>query len=90
MATIVAYDVPSKHDDLKKALFELEYKDRIPGSSCKVIYFPNTTLYHSTKTAEQAREDVKSACKRLSISLDRCVATKWIDWAAICGEPFKR
>lgn len=88
MAIIVTYDVPSKHKELKKALFALGYKDQIPGTTCKIIYLPNTTLYHSSKTASDAVDDVKSECSELNIKLERCVATIWDDWSAICGEDF--
>ena len=91
MATIVTYDVPTKHTELKKILLELGYKDQIPGvQNCKIIYLPNTTFYHSSKTALQAREDVQAVCKKLQVNLERCIATQWgPDWAAICGEDFK-
>lgn len=88
MAIIITYDIPSKHVEFKKAMFLLGYKDQIPGTSCKVIYFPNTTLYHPSKSAAVSLEEAKSVCKRLNIKLERCVATIWNDRAAICGEPF--
>jgi len=90
MAIIVTYDIPTKHPEFKKAMFTLGYKDQIPGTkNCKIIYFPNTTLYHATKTAVQAREEVQAQCKKLNVNLERFVATIWDDWAVICGEPFK-
>ena len=94
MAIIITYDVPSKHTELKNALKELGYKDEIPDTTgvCKngIIYCPNTTLYHKTKKPAQARDEVKAACKKLNIMLERFVATQWgPTWAAVCGEPFK-
>jgi hypothetical protein len=90
MESIVTYDIPAKHRELKKAMFALGYKDQIPGiKNCKIIYFPNTVLYHASKTAEEAIDDVKATCKSLAVELERCVATKWDDWYAICGEDFK-
>jgi hypothetical protein len=88
MASIVTYDVPEKHFALKKALLNLGYQDQISGTTCEIIYFPNTTLHHLTKTPLEARKDVESACAKLSIKLERCVATQWTNWAAICGEDF--
>ena len=64
------------------------YKDQIPGTNCKIIYFPNTTLYHPSKSALIAREEARTICIRLKIELERCIATIWDDWAAACGEPF--
>ncbi|OOQ57415.1 hypothetical protein [Mucilaginibacter pedocola] len=90
MAIIITYDIPSKHVEFKKAMFKLGYEDQIPGTiNCEVIYFPNTTLYHATKSAEAAREDAKITCKGLTVKLERCISTEWTNWAAICGEPFK-
>lgn len=91
MAIIVTYDIPSKHSELKEEMFELGYVDEIAGSeNCDKIYLPNTTLYHATKKAAEARDDVKLVCKKLSVSLDRCIATQWgPNWASICGQPFK-
>ena len=89
MATIVTYDIPSKHVEFKKMMFQLGYKDQIADSTCKVIYFPNTTLYHPTKNAVTIRDETRDTAKKLGINLERCIATKWENWAAICGEPFK-
>ncbi len=89
MASIVTYDIPSKHAELKQELFDLGYQVQIPGTNCKVIYFPNTTVYHETKTPLEAREDLRSTCIKLKINLERSVATSWTGWAAFCGEPFK-
>ncbi|MFP9114654.1 hypothetical protein ACLI1A_11985 [Flavobacterium sp. RHBU_3] len=90
MAIIITYDIPSKHREFKEKMFELGYKDRIPGvKNCKTIYFPNTTLYHASKSAETARNDAQAITRALGISLERCVSTIWDDWSAVCGEPFK-
>lgn len=89
MATIVTYDIQSKHVEFKKMMFQLGYRDQIAGTTCKVIYFPNTTLYHPTKKAATVRDEAQNSAKQLGINLERCIATKWENWAAICGEPFK-
>jgi len=89
MAIIITYDLDSKHTVFKEAMFKLGYKDHASGLTCKKIYFPNTTLYHSSKDSVTAREDAKNIAKKLEIELERCIATKWSNWAAICGEEFK-
>lgn len=90
MESVVTYDIPSKHVEFKKLMFQLGYKDQIAGTTCKIIYFPNTTLYHADKSAEQARDDVRSVANNLNVHLERCIATPWgPNWAGICGEPFK-
>jgi len=89
MAIIITYDIPTKHLEFKNLMFQLGYKDQINDSTCKVLYFPNTTLFHPSKNAITAREEARTTALRLKTNLERCVATEWSDWAAICGEPFK-
>lgn len=89
MNVIITYDISIKHQQLKQAMFNLGYRDQISGVTCKIIYLPNTTLFHSKKTPEEALNDVKSECQRLQIKLERCVSTNWgPKWIAICGETF--
>jgi hypothetical protein len=91
MASIITYDVPSEHSAIKTAMFNKGYQDQIPGTeNCKIIYFPNTCLYHRSKTPEEARADLKAVCKEHSVTIERCVATIWDNWAAVCGESFKQ
>lgn len=88
MAIVITYDIPSKHSEFKQEMFELGYKKQISGTKCTTIYFPNTTLYHATNSAKQAREYASSVCNRLGVKLQRCVATQWgPDWAAVCEDP---
>jgi hypothetical protein len=61
MASIVTYDVWEKHIELRKALLDLGY---------------SSTLYHATKSPEEAIIDVENICKALQIGLAQCVATK--------------
>lgn len=89
MAVIITYDIPSKHVEFKKAMFQLGYKDQIPNNQCTTIYFPNTTLYHATKDAVAARDEAQRVCISLGVKLERCISTVWENWAALCGEPFK-
>ncbi len=89
MAVIITYDIDSKHTEFKQAMFKMGYKAQTLGNTnCKIIYLPNTTLYHVTKTAEAARDDAKAVARSLAIELERCIATEWTNWAAICGKPF--
>lgn len=92
MAIIVTYDVPSRHVELKKLLFEKGYTEKIAhfqNGIYKSIFMPNTTVYHPTKTAQQGRDDLNTFTTALQIKLERCVSTQWgPDWAAMYGEPF--
>ncbi|MFA9187580.1 hypothetical protein [Flavobacterium magnesitis] len=90
MAIIITYDIPSKHKEFKEKMISKGYRDNIPGTTnCKIIYFPNTTLYHSSKTADTARDEAVLIARELGINLERCISTIWNNWAAVCGEPFK-
>lgn len=88
METIITYDISDKHTEFKNEMKELGYKDKIKGVNCEWIYLPNTTLYHPTKRPEEARDDALRIRKILNINLERCIATQWGSWAAICGSPF--
>lgn len=89
MAIIVTYDIPSKHPEFKKAVFELGYSATTKDSENRTINLPNTTLYHATKTSGEALDDTRNLCARLGIRLERCVSILWSGWSAIFGEPFK-
>lgn len=89
MAIIITYDISNHHSEFKELMFDLGYTDKISGKKCKTIYFPNTSLYHSTKTSIEARADAQAKCVELKTPLVRFISTQWgEDWSAICGEPF--
>ena len=90
MAIILTYDIPSKHSEFKQQMFDKGYKDSIQGTSCPVIYFPNTTLYHKNKLPKESLVDTQEICKNLGIKLVRFVSTDWNpnSFVAICGLPF--
>ena len=91
MEIIITYDIPEKHVEFKKAMFKMGYKDQIPGKVCKVIYFPNTTLYHPDKQPVTAYNEAESVCRTLGIELERCVSTPLGPaWYVSCGKPFKQ
>lgn len=85
METIITYDISGKQTEFKDKMKELGYKDKFKGNKCDWICLPNTTLYHSTKNPKEARIDAQNLCKDLKIVLEKCVATIWEDWSAICG-----
>ncbi len=87
MATIITYDVPSKHTDIKKAMFALGYTDKFVSDG-RYVYLPNTTVYHQTKSPVTARTELQTVCTRLNVHLERCIATDLTNWSAIYGEPF--
>ena len=88
METIITYDISAKHVEFKNEMKKLGYQDKIKDVRCIWIYLPNTTLFHPTKSAVEARTDANSIKNTLRIQLERCIATTWDSWAVICGEPF--
>jgi hypothetical protein len=68
MASMVTYDVLERHIELRNALLDLGY---------------STTLYHATKTPEEATIDVQNICEKLQIHLVQCVSTNLIKWFVI-------
>jgi hypothetical protein len=88
MAVIIVYDVSGKQAELKEKLIEKGYKDQLKGAKFEIIYFSNKTLYHSTKTSKQARDEVRNICESLNIELKWCIDTIWDDWSLTCGESF--
>jgi hypothetical protein len=89
MAIIISYDIPSRHLEFKEAMFEKGFTDKIVHQG-KYIYLPNTTLYHETYTAKEGRDMTESILYQMNVTLERFIATRWTDWAAIWGEPFKQ
>lgn len=71
MAIILTYDVDGAHNTVVKNTLKAapyNYKDTLPGTAGGVTReykLPNTTLYHASKTVEDAGSDivvVTSAC----------------------------
>ncbi len=82
MATIITYDLANKHTEVKEAMYALGYANRFYYET-KYIYLPNTTLYHEIKTAATSRDELMAVCARLNANLERCVATRFVDWATL-------
>ena len=88
MATIITYDLPSKHREVKAALFTLGYTETFLDGNRKTVYLPNTTLHHSYKTPAQALQDLRIACSNNYTRLLRCITTQLSsDWTGDYGEP---
>ncbi|WP_333575216.1 MULTISPECIES: hypothetical protein [Sphingobacterium] len=88
MATIITYDIPSKHREFKQKMFELGYKQVFKDAKGKDVNLPNTTLLHQTKSSENALNDATQTCFALNISLERCITCQFgPDWSGIYGVP---
>ena len=82
MGTTVAnvlmfYDVSAKNPDVKAALLALNYHDHYTlENALKVYHLPDTTLWHKTKSPDQAMSDMKKVCADLKVTLEKAVAVK--------------
>lgn len=74
---LISYDVSAKNPEVKAALQALNYYDyfTIAGST-KVYYLPNTTLWHKSKSSDQAMADMKKVCSDLRVTLEKAIAVK--------------
>jgi len=74
---LISYDVSAKNPEVKAALIALDYYDHFTlGTASKVYYLPNTTLWHKTKSSDQAMSDMKKVCAELKVTLEKAVAVK--------------
>lgn len=80
MPVVVTYDVARNHTQVKDALKKLGYVDSIAAVSTSdqttkgIIYFPNTTLYHTTKNSTTAHSDIVAVAKSNTATLEKCIA----------------
>lgn len=86
MGTIVAnvlisYDIDKLHTQVKTALEKLGYHDNFKNNNDPKIYkLPNTTMWHPTKSSDQAMSDLKSICNSNGVKLEKAVAVKASDF----------
>lgn len=74
---LISYDVSAKNPEVKAALLALNYYDYFTlGGAPKIYHLPNTTLWHKTKSSDQAMSDMKRVCADLGVTLEKAVAVK--------------
>jgi hypothetical protein len=78
MAVILTYDVDSFHDEVKECLIDVhKYQKTLAGSviegdllgKAAQSDLPNTTLYHPSKTIDQASADIKAVAASVGAKL---------------------
>lgn len=75
MKVLISYDVSAKNPEVKAALLALNYYDHFTlGNTSKVYQLPDTTLWHKTKSSDQAMSDMKKVCTELKVTLEKAVA----------------
>ncbi len=56
---------------------KLGYYDHfINPNDPKTYWLPNTTMFHSRKSSDQAMNDLKAICRNLQVKLEKAVAVK--------------
>ncbi len=74
---LISYDVSAKNAEVTAALLALNYLDNfILEAKSKVYYLPTSTLWHKTKTSDQAIADINKVCADLNVTLESVVAVK--------------
>jgi len=73
-AILISYDINKQHTYVKDAMIILGYSTNWNYTSKPTYYLPNTTLWHSNKSSNQAMSDLKNICIRLGVSLEKAVA----------------
>lgn len=71
----MCYDASDKNAEVKKALKDLEYLDWWRKASTNThITFPDTTVWHNSKTVTAAVKDTEGICENLEIVLEKVTA----------------
>lgn len=73
---VISYDVSAKNPEVKAALQALNYYDYFTLGTSKVYNLPNTTLWHKSKSSDQAMADMKKVCNDLRVTLEKAIAVK--------------
>ncbi|WP_146106870.1 hypothetical protein [Polaribacter porphyrae] len=81
---LLSYDIKNKHNDVKEGLQELGYLDHFNfKGETKIYYLPNTTLWHSKKSSNQAMSDLKSVCRNCNVTLEKGIVVKATEFVSI-------
>lgn len=72
---LISYDVNTKNPEVKAALLRLNYYEAF-NQGGKNYNLPNTTLFHQSKTSDQAMADMKKVCRDLNVTLEKAVSVK--------------
>jgi hypothetical protein len=81
---LLSYDVNKSHTLVKEALEKLGYLDYFMNTNDPKSYqLPNTTMWHPSKSSDQAMKEVKSVCSNLQVTLEKAVAVKATDFVGL-------
>ena len=81
---LLSYDVDKSHTQVKNALIDLEYLEKFKNTNDPKTYtLPNTTLWHQSKSSNQAINDLKNTCNNLNVTLEKAVAVKATEFVGV-------
>ena len=81
---VISYDINKSHTQVKDDMIDLGYFDyfTLSGSN-KKYYLPNTTLWHKSKSSNQAMSDLKAVCRNLGVTLEKAISVKASEFVGI-------
>jgi len=81
---LMSYDIDKSHTQVKTDLEVLGYLERFKHNNDPKIYtLPNTTLWHPTKSSNQAMIDLKMVCTKLKVTLEKVITVKATEFVGI-------
>ncbi|MCY0969969.1 hypothetical protein [Chryseobacterium wangxinyae] len=81
---VISYDVDRLHTQVKSSMESLGYKTNFSFSgSSKIYQLPNTSLWHGSKSSDQAMDDLKKTCNGLRVTLEKAIAVKADEFVGI-------
>lgn len=80
---VISYDINRYHTDVKNAMINLGYSINWRYDNQPIYYLPNTTLWHSNKSSNQAMSDLNTICSRLGVKLERVIAVKATEFVGV-------
>lgn len=82
-AIILSYDVNKDHTKVKDAMKLKGYSESWNYPGTKSYSLPNTTLWHSAKSTDQAIADIKSVCLSLNVTLEKAIAVRATEFVGV-------
>ena len=81
---LISYDVNRFHTDIKDKMEKMGYSDSFKyKGETKLYYLPNTTLWHTKKSSDQAINVIKTVCRSLGVNLEKAIAVLASEFVAI-------
>ena len=74
---LISYDINKSYPQVKSDMEKLGYLESFRYENDSKIYLlPNTTLWHPTKSSDQAMADLKNVCRNQSVTLEKAVTVR--------------